>query len=241
MTAKRFFSFSLLGLSLLGGALYQLAHSEEPIFIESIESKTDKGEPVFNQISFQAGKTLDIWKMKQSHKGRNLPLHSWDQIQITVNKTKKPYEVSYDQFVDGKEIELKASCFTCHANGPRNIRPKLFSKTAPLSFKQKAIIGLWNLRMKSYGKMEIKIENYRLAGDYRKIPLRYFGEQDAAKLQVKTCLKCHNKDSFWGRGELERQHSGSIQHLVTKGEMPPWPFKLSAKEKRDLEAFTKGF
>lgn len=241
MTAKKFFSFIFLGLSLIGGVFSSWLSSSEPIIIESIESKTEKGHPVFNQITLESSSTKDVWKMRQSHAGRKAELSTWDEIMITVDKSQKPFIVSYGQFRDGKEIELKASCFTCHANGPRNIRPELQSKLAPPTLKEKAIISLWNLRMKSYGLVKIDDNNFQLNGTFRRVPLRFFGKTDRTPLKIKTCLYCHNSQDFWGRGNLERQHAATIAHLVKRKEMPPWPFTLGTEEKAQLDAFLKGF
>lgn len=213
----------------------------ETVTIESTESKTSDGKPVFNRISYQSQDDYDIWDMRQSHNGDQYPKHKWDHIQIKVFKKKRPYQVTYHQLENGREIEFKASCFTCHANGPRVIRPFYDSETVSYSLMTRTKIALMNLKIKSYGKTTLVDDNHRLNGDIRRIPLRFYGKYDSGKLTIKTCTYCHNsKDSFFSRGELERQHIGTITHLTKHHQMPPWPLKLPEEEKVLLKKFIDG-
>jgi cytochrome c2 len=238
---KLFFKICITTLLLSGGVVFFLNNLPDTISIESTESKTSDGKPVFNNITYQSTHHYDLWDMKQSHNGNSYPLHKWDHIQIKVHKAKRPYKVSYHQYEKGKEIEFKASCFTCHANGPRVIRPQYDSKLVSYSFMTKAKIALMNLKIKSYGKIELARENHQLHGEFRKIPLRFYGKYDSGKLTVKTCRYCHNSDNnFFSRGELERQHIGTITHLTAHHQMPPWPLKLSEEENILLEKFING-
>ncbi|HXH31241.1 MAG TPA: hypothetical protein VNJ01_10550 [Bacteriovoracaceae bacterium] len=241
MSVKKLSSLSLLALFLLGGAALTMTLPEPEVLIQSLESKTQQGHPVFNRIKFKGSSRADQWFMWQSHDGAKAPAPGWDQIKITVDKSTEPFLVSYQQFKKGREVELKASCFTCHANGPRAIRPDYASKEVAYRFSDKLWISWMNLKMKSYGKVKIKDESYSLKGTERRVPLRYFSKLDSAPLKVKTCLQCHNEDRFFSRGELQRQHSGTIKHLVATKQMPPWPFKLSKKEQLEIDKFVKGF
>lgn len=238
MSAQKFLSL-IMALLLLSGA-FLFSVSEEAITFESIESKTIDDGAVFNQVSFETHGDEDIWKMKQSHGGPHLELKNWDELRIRVNKKKRPFQVSYHQLKDGKEIEYKVSCYFCHSNGPRIIRPELKSKEAPLALKQRVQIELWNLRMKTYGKVEIKKESYFMAGKERITPLKYFGKNDVEALKLPSCTICH-QDTFWGRGFLTRQQALPIVHLVKTGNMPPWPFKISPEDKEKLDNYLKGF
>ena len=219
----------LLGLLFLFGAAV-LSKLNHPITFKSIESKTYEGHAVFNEIRFKAEKDKDIWLMKQSHKGSDYPKEKWDEVKIVVYKEKRPFQVSYHQLKDGREIELKARCYTCHSNGPRLIRP--YEKS--MSFKDRTQVSLWNLKIKFYGPVILK--NQKFVG-----MVRLGNEKGTEPLKVKSCLLCHNNNSWFGRGELKRLHANTISHLVGRGEMPPWPFRLSAIEKQELEGFVKGF
>lgn len=239
MSAQKLILSLIMTLLLVSGVfLFTLSH--EAITFESIESKTIDEEAVFNQVSFESQKHLDIWKMRQSHGGRHLALKEWDELMIKVDKRQRPYQVSYHQLKNGKESEFKVSCYFCHSNGPRIIRPEIKSANAPLSLAQRAQINLWNLRMKSYGKVEIKKESLTLGGKARMTPLKYFGKNDLEPLKLSSCTMCHH-DSWWGRSSLTRQQALPIAHLVKNGQMPPWPFKISAEEQQKLNDYLKGF
>lgn len=241
MSAKKVFKLFFILLFLSGGTVFFLITSQPEVLFESIESKTQAGHPVFNRIKFKASGKLDEWIMKQSHNGATAPVKSWDEIKITVDKSVEPYQVSYQQFKNDKEIELKASCYACHSKGPRTIRPNFESKAVDYTFKDRLVVTWMNLKMKTYGKIKISDKSYLLNGKFRKVPLKYFGKAETQPLKVKTCLMCHNNDSFFSRGELQRQHFSTIKHLVAAKQMPPWPFTLSEKEKAEVQKFVKGF
>jgi hypothetical protein len=203
--------------------------------IESTESQTNEFKEVYNQIKFVSSKNKDSWLMKQSHDG----IHSknWDDLEIRIDKSQTPYQVSYHQYKNGKESEYRASCYLCHANGPRLIRPNYQSQTAPLPLKERLIIQAMNLRIKSYPRMEtIKNDVIR-----RVVPLKYEGNLESTSLTVRTCTFCHNTNTFWGRGELKRQQMNTITHLVKTQQMPPWPFKLNKNEQEQLDLYIRGF
>lgn len=250
MTAKRFLIKIvpiITGLVLSGlGLPFFFYDSPLQILIESEESKTLEGMPVFNKISFSQEKNLDVWEMQQSHHGAN-PAHKdkWEDLKITVDKSISPNKVQYFQLKveNGKErqSEYRVSCFFCHANGPRAIRHVENSADAPLGLKEKIILQLWNLRIKSYKGLVLSEENLLLEGKARSVPLKLSSPYINQELKIKTCLLCHDNKGFLQRGPLNRQHAGTISHLTSTNQMPPWPFKLQADEKKELERFLKGF
>ena len=221
-------------LLLLGVAWNSLSQNSW-VMIESTESQTSEFKEVYNKIKYTSSMNQDSLKMKQSHSGVHSKL--WDDLEIRIDKSKTPYQVSYHQYKDGKESEYRASCYLCHANGPRLIRPNYQSQSAPLSAKEKLIIHAMNLRIKSYPRMET-VKNDSLK---RIVPLKYEGKLETTSLTVKTCTFCHNSNTFWGRGELKRQQMNTISHLVSTKQMPPWPFKLDKKEQEQLDLYIRGF
>lgn len=225
---------SSLGLLLLGGTWFVSAFNSW-ILIESTESQTADLDKVYNKINFQVSGKVDSWRMKQSHDG--VHAKEWDELEIKIDKSHSPYQVSYHQYKDGKEAEYRASCYLCHANGPRLIRANYQSVSAPLGLRERVMIAAMNLRIKTYGRM-----NTVLSGNLkRSVPLKYDGEMENTSLTVKTCVLCHNSNTPWGRGEIKRQHVNTVNHLVKKGQMPPWPFKLSDEEKLKLDIYFRGF
>ncbi|MBA2405059.1 MAG: cytochrome c [Bdellovibrionales bacterium] len=226
----------------LGGVIFFLSNQtlNSAITFESIESKTITEHSVYNQVTFESEGDQDIWKMRQSHQGRNLKLKQWDELLIKVDKSSRPFKVSYLQLQDGKEVEFKVSCYFCHSNGPRAIRPKSGSLLAPLTYTERIQIAFMNFRIKTYGKMIIQKENLKLGNQERITPLKYFGKNELAPLEVAACTMCHH-DQFWGRGSLTRQQALPIQHLIKKGQMPPWPLTLSPEDKQQIESYLQGF
>ena len=206
---------SLLGF--LGGNQF----SKEIIF-ESAESKTSNGKVVFNKIQLTQKGGIDTWKMKQSHYG--LRSEKWDNIKIIVNTNKEPYQVSYHQIKDNKEIDYSANCLRCHSNGPRLIRP---SVNNTFSLKEKMTLQYWNLTIKGYGSMETKINKLLKTRELKLlVPKQY------KTIKHQRCIKCHYNGG--PRAALTSFQQGSIIHLIKNKQMPPWPYKLSLKEKNDI-------
>jgi hypothetical protein len=84
---------AVLVLLAAGGAaalLVFFAWSDQgPILIQSRESKTAAGGPVFNRIRYQSGPDVDVWVMQQSHFGPDAPAAQWDRIAITCRISPK--------------------------------------------------------------------------------------------------------------------------------------------------------
>ena len=103
------------------------------IKIQSKESKTIDGFAVYNSIKLISEKNKDIWMMNQSHFGQNPDPTMLDRLVIIVDTSTKPKSAEFYQLPSGKlewsedlrlqKIDYKVSCFMCHANGPRALRP----------------------------------------------------------------------------------------------------------------------
>lgn len=238
-TAK-FCSFVLtLALALTGLAFF-IWTDKRPIFIESLESKTNTNGAVFNKIQFASTADSEIWLMQQSHSGANAPQHEWDKIAIVVKKDNSIRKAEFYQLAPGPEpismnlkpIGLKASCFLCHSNGPRAIRPNLDSQEVKVSYWDQARIQLWNLKIKSYGPMA------SLAPVSSKKEFRYDHSMANRELKVQSCTKCHNSEMFFGRGVLTKQNFMTIKFMVENKFMPPPGFQLTDQDRAELEEFT---
>lgn len=238
---------SLLAFSFTGGGLY---YSRQEILIESEESKTKNLTSVFNKIKWISLPNQDIWMMNQSHYGVHATKDQWERLAIVIDKTKKPMTAKFYQLEPGplewsedlknKRTPYRASCFICHSNGPRAIRPVSKSQEVNLSYKEKMRLVFWNLRIKTYGRID-----YDKSHDQEDLsletPFHLEGKSENAVLKVKTCTLCHKEDGFFARGVLRRQQTGTINSLVNNGHMPPPGFFLSPKEKRELKDFMRGF
>ena len=200
----------LIGAALFG--LNRMSYSTAPVKFESIESKTT-----------------------ENHPGEALAPEKWEALMIKVDKTQRPYRVTYHQLLDGKETEFRVSCYLCHSNGPRAVRAHSESEGAPLTTGNKLLVNYMNLVIKSYGKMKTLEDSLK-----RRNPLMFKGRNDLKTLEVASCTMCHH-DHWWGRGILTRQQAMPITHLIAKNQMPPWPFTLSAEEKTQIKEFIQGF
>ncbi|MCB0394572.1 MAG: hypothetical protein KDD25_08430 [Bdellovibrionales bacterium] len=230
----------LLALSFAGLTFFAwLDHS--PIFFESLESKTVKGDPVFNRIQLQTDNGKDVWLMEQSHIGPNPQNLDWDKIAIVVKENRNGGAAEFLQLMPGdepislglKSIGLKASCFMCHSNGPRAIRPNYNSNAVRVSVWNKIRITIWNLKIKSYGPMRSH------AIDSSRKPFRYEHSGANQVLTVTSCTKCHNSQSRFGRGELTKQNFQSIRFMVENNFMPPLGFSLPVSDRKKLMEFAE--
>lgn len=243
---KLIFTMSVL---LVGALSFIYVFNEREVFIESAESKNERFESVFNKIKFIQRTDRDIWMMNQSHYGRNASTGQWERLAIVVDKSKAPYQASFYQMTSGelewsdalleKRTPYRANCFTCHNNGPRAIRPEA-SSYKKLSMSEKMILLLWNLKIKTYGRIHynpIHDEEDKV----NKVVFRKRGIEHNDVLKVKTCMKCHTDSGLFSRGSLVRQQRGTIEYLVENGQMPPKGFLLNQKEQAELRDFVRGF
>ncbi|WP_413944489.1 hypothetical protein [Bdellovibrio sp. HCB-162] len=252
MSRIKCFSAQLLFITglLTAGGLIATVNDTKPVVIESEESKTKDLTSVFNEIRWIPGKDQDVWMMNQSHFGRHPGADKWERLAIVIDKTQKPMVARYYQLEPGalvwekdlpqKRVEYRASCFICHNNGPRALRPLSESAEASLKWPDRLKIQLWNLRIKTYGRIRYSPEHDQEDSSLR-VPFGYHTKEDRDELKVKTCIYCHNESGFLARGFLQRQQTGTIASLVQRGEMPPPGFSLSEKEKYELQDFLRGF
>lgn len=230
------------------GLLVFAVSDDQELFIESKESKTTTGGPVFNKIKMFKYKDKDVWMMNQSHHGSYIGANKWDRLAIVVDRTRSPKTARYYQLEPGplewqdglSEKSFKVSCFICHNNGPRNIRPNYDSPFNPTGFLDRLKVGYWNLKIASYGRALVDREHDIL--DQKAMPpFRFRSGYENEPLQVNTCRKCHKESGFLARGSLRRQQVPTIKFMLESGQMPPLGFWLSSQEKKQLELFLDGF
>ncbi|MGZ3769003.1 MAG: hypothetical protein ACXVCP_06905 [Bdellovibrio sp.] len=219
------------------------SNSHEIVF-ESMESKSLNNAAVYNKIKWFNFANKDVWMMNQSHDG--LSAQKWDRLAIVIDKTQTPKLAKFYQLEPGalewseglKEVPLRVSCFMCHPNGPRVIRPNLDSSTAPLPWQDRIKLSLWNLKIKSYGRLKTSAPSYE---NLKAVPFRWPDHYANEPLTVKTCTKCHKESGLFARGTLLRQNILTVKFMVEKGLMPPLGMSLSNLEKSQLEKFIAGF
>ncbi len=233
-TLKYFKSFGP-GLLVLGLIVIFWIMSQ-PVEFESLESKTETGLPVYNRIQYYAGITKDIWVMQQHHVTASVPTpahEKWDKVAIVVEKWSGKatfYQLAPgDNVFDEKTLKqpLKVRCFACHSNGPRAIRPNETSPMFAIGPFAKAQLVFLNARIKSYGHLESK------SGSPGDAPFRSPLKVMSRSINLKSCNRCHSENGI--RAPLLYEHLGTIDFMVKSKLMPPWPFEISARDKKAIE------
>jgi hypothetical protein len=233
----------MLGL-LIVSLVFLFNVDEQEITIQSLESRTTEEQPVYNKIKFIKSGAKNIWMMNQSHAGLTTDLGKWERLAIVVENNK----ASFYQFEAGplewnedllkKQVSYRVSCFMCHNNGPRAIRPD--QQNMKISVYDQAKIFFWNLKIKSYGRIH-ENEEMSLADQNRETPFKHRQGLENETLSVKICLHCHKEEGFLARGRLTRQQAGTIEFLVKNKIMPPTGFSLSQEEQNQINDFVAGF
>ncbi len=245
---KQVYKIATVILLSLTGLLVFIINDDQEVFIESRESKTTLGGPVFNKIKYFRFKNKDVWMMNQSHHGFNAKSKDWDRLAIVVDKTQSPKVAQFYQLEPGQlkweenptEKPFRVSCFICHNNGPRVIRPNYDSLFTSSQLKEKLKIPYWNLNIKLYGRVIAnKIHDQR--DPSAQPPFRFRSPYENETLKIATCIKCHKESGFLARGSLVRQQATTIKFMFESGQMPPFGFGLSFQEKQELKKFLEGF
>jgi hypothetical protein len=233
--------FMFLGLGFIPGLLF--SSDENSVAFQSLESVTETGAPVFNEIGFYPGKNKDIWIMRQSHHGLAPSESQWDRLSIVVDKTKGT--ASFYQLQSGPIQDLtlaqviqfaqplKARCFACHSNGPRAIRINLDSTDVTPSIVKQARVAFWNLRIKTYGKLKSQEGVHFIEGVPFKSPLEILSRP----MPLKSCVDCHSENGI--RNQLTLEQIGTVNFMVKNGFMPPFPFKITAEDARILNRLVR--
>lgn len=204
------------------------AFGPAPIRFRSLESVTETGGPVYNEVSFLPGWNQDIWLMGQSHKGVSPDAQKWDRLMIKVDKTTKT--ASFFQIENGTPAPLKARCFACHSSGPRAVRADVSAREALVSWADRVKIAAWNLRIKTYGalKSEAGFESSDGA------PFKSHLKALSRPLALESCTQCHREGGL--RAPLKLEQAATARFLVQNQMMPPFPFRISPQDQAQLEA-----
>lgn len=224
-----------LGLGLFLGLALMITQGKAVSF-ESWESLGQDNAPVFNEIQFRPGIHVDLWIMRQSHHGLTADKTKWDRLAIRVKKSQSPMTAEFFQLSPGdsefnglaESIPLKVACLSCHANGPRAIRPKVDStwiKNSPLEIVS---ITLMNLRIKTYGIMK----NQEAVHFDEGAPLSN-SQGTAEAIQWRSCQYCHSEQGI--RSKLSLEQAGSIRFMLKNKLMPPFPFRIFAEDQDQME------
>ena len=204
------------------------------VLFQSLESETETGAPVFNEIAFFRQGNQDIWMMKQSQHGLNLDHSLWDRLAIVVDRDSEPKTAKFYQLAPGelndldlsKAVPLKARCFACHSSGPRAIR-----ENSNLGFTSQLQLSIWNTQIRLYGAIQSSAQEFPDQG----IPFRSRMNVMKKPLGLTSCKKCH-----WSQGvrsPLTMEQLGTSYFLMKNHLMPPFPFSANSGELEKLRRF----
>jgi hypothetical protein len=241
-------SFLLLGV---GSLAY---FDSSAIRFQSLESKTMENGPVFNEVRYLKHSGKEIWMMNQSHHGLQAPAQQWDRLAIVISRENEkkvshfyqlpPGRLEWSEDLPAQNLNLKVSCFACHNNGPRAIRPD--NEGLSLNAWSKLRVQLWNLKIKTSGRI-YESEKQRAEDQHAAVPFRRAQDRLNESLKIETCSLCHREESeeggkaWFARGILKRQQRATIAFLTENKLMPPPGFELSATELQNLKLFVNGF
>ena len=192
----------------------------------SAESKCEKNREIINEIEYNS--KLKIWFMRQGYNSQSILNKKSDYLAISIEdeETKyfqlKPNAVIKDkQDLYKKEIAWKVNCLKCHNSGPRKIRPE---NSAELKIKDKVKLHILNLKILFY--KQIKNDKYT----------QYINKaSDDKLLKLNSCSSCHGVGGV--RNQLSSINKETIGFLVKNKHMPPWPYKISAEDKKVIKKF----
>jgi len=241
-------SFKAIIFLAIVGLVVFLVTDDHPVIFESLESKNDQGGPVFNQIQFFSTDKNDIWMMNQSHHGPTTEVNKWDRLAIVIDKTQSPPTARFYQLEPGPLVwsqtpatkDFRVSCFMCHNNGPRLIRPNDHSQLTAMGLFDTVKIFFLNFKIRSYQRIALDPIHLQ-KNESTKIPFRWSGKYENEFLEVKACTKCHQEQGLKSRGKLSRQQSPTIRFMLESGLMPPPGHSLTQAEQQQLERFLAGF
>jgi len=143
-------------------------------------------------------------------------------FQLDPNKS----DVSVNSFAP---ISYRASCMSCHSNGPRALRPQKIISGGLLKPLQWVSVVLLNLRIKLYAQLKSVPYQTDAKTTASFHPLR---KSQRMHLGLKSCVKCHRQGGL--RAPLTNEQWWTAKHLVTSGSMPPWPYRISKEDKAKL-------
>ena len=216
----------ILGLTIAGITLLIKWISQPFVFI-SRESKTLDHGNVYNRIKYLPGWDQDVWIMQQSHDGFNQGFNEWDRLTIVVNKKHRHHLATFYQFAPGPSNfnpddaprPYRAPCLSCHANGPRAIRPQ------SIGYWQSFKVALLNLRIKSY----LEVKNVAGQSATKDAPFKRDHPALDTPLPLTSCLTCHRSNGI--RSPLTLRHAATAKFLVDSGAMPPFPFNIGEDDR----------
>lgn len=152
-------------------------------------------EPVLNSIQLLSNKSFDIWILRQ----KTFAESDFRTYALVHEKRKFPNEAYYIQIKDDGYYWRGGTCYECHVNGPRLIRPLRDDLVSDDSIMR-------------------SINQYILS-----LPVieTHFPENEprnaSSRLRLEKCDRCHNDVD---RAAIYQVHAATTEMLVAAHEMP---------------------
>lgn len=247
----------------LAAALQTAPHSgaafaNQAVTFVSGESFSQEHEAIINSIAFVPSPALDLWLMRQRI-ARDTPVPKSSLLALAVDKTVQPPRAYFVEF-DGEALvppgslpkprPFSAACFTCHASGPRAIRPRTDPGVLPeLTGSERATIAEWNKTIAAYRVVSTHKPVFSRTQPWP--PIALYDAVSNERLEVPVCAECHGNGV---RAPLLRQHRETILALIdhrhdengdfaaisavsARAYMPMETMRLSREERRCLVAW----
>jgi hypothetical protein len=171
----------------------------------------DDGRRVDQRVQLFEGPRFDVWVARLDTGA----LHS-----ITVDKASTPRKAYFASFAPERvaagslprPVPFETSCLSCHANGPRAIRPE-WSQDGPVpDASGLRRLADWNRKIASYGRIGSHLPSAHLE-------IASTAADAWETVSWPACVGCHNEGDGI-RGPLRRMHGGTIQALVRTATSP---------------------
>ncbi len=166
-------------------------------------------QPTFNSIQLLTNKDFDIWILRQK-KFKEQDFRTYTLVQ---DKRIYPNKAYYLRIASDGFIWRGGSCYECHANGPRKIRPLRPELVSNAEFVKEINDYISTLPIIETNFPEREPQNTK-----------------SERLHFEKCDECHNDVD---RGALYSVHADASRLIVSGGDMPIGT-KLTSEESYEL-------
>ncbi len=192
----------------------RLASKPSLLFMSGEVRNLVKKERMLLRAHFFPGPRFDTWLLRHSGEGKGFDFSRWNLFAILVDKKSSPKKSYFLEFRSepiavGALPQPKmftAACFSCHASGPRVMRPEVSSLVPALGKPELDRLRKWNEVISSYRA----VETYFLPHEPLTAPERLFAFE---QLRHRACVACHDGASGV-RAPLLRLHGKLIDALI---------------------------
>lgn len=187
----------------------------------SIQSSLRLQRPVLNTIAAWSNETTSLWVLRQRVMIQN---GYWRTYGIAQDRTRSPNVATFFELRSGRPVFTGdsggVSCFTCHASGPRALRPlrsDLVESTQTMDTLNAAVAD--------NGFVALRVPASETMPDL------------GPALSAPSCVECHSQGGE--RAPLYRVHAASIRALIASGAMPR-EGALTSEGMKAIEAWLGG-